>query len=499
MSNEWRKVCVAAGVALGLSWGFALPISAAGVAASDINARQSDGSTALMWAVYQGDASRVAALIKSGADIRATNDFGASPMSEAARTGNVAVLQLLLKAGADPESPNAEGQTSLLAVARTGNLEAAALLIKSGAKLEARENWGGQTPLIWAASQSQPAMIHLLLSKGANANAHATVRDWQRRVTAEGRPKDMNRGGFTALLYAAREGCLDCARELLHGKADVNLADPDGTTPLLLSLINGHWDFAKLLTESGADVNAWDFWGQSPLYVAVDMNILPAGARVELPVMDQTNGIDVIKQLLAKGANPNVQLKLRPPYRQAVFDRGADQTLIGGATPLMRAATGGDVDSVKLLLAAGALVDLPNEEGATPLNAAISAIGTRGRNKTEEQAMATVELLHAAGAEVNTWTRRGMTPAHSAAMRGWNASLKLLASYGANLDAREFDKLTPLDYALGRSRVGFLQTKPPVRLDTAALLRELGAKVDNPDLPPWPGVGTPGLRAIVPE
>jgi ankyrin repeat protein len=292
---------------------------------------------------------------------------------------------------------------------------------------------------------------------------------------------------------------LACARELLKGKADINLSDPDGTTPLLLSLINGHWDFAKFQIESGADVNAWDFWGQSPLYIAVDMNVLPAGARIELPVTDQASGLEVIKLLLSKGANPNVQLKLRPPYRQAVFDRGADQTLVTGATPLMRAATGGDIESMQLLLAAGALVDLPTEDGATPLTAAVSAVGTRGRNKTEEQAVAAVALLHAAGADVNTSTRRGMTAVHSAAFRGWHKSLEQLASYGANLDAREFDKLTPLDYALGRSRVGFLQTKPPVRLETAALLRELGAKADSPNLPPWLGVGTPGLRAIVPE
>ena len=73
------------------------------------------------------------------------------------------------------------------------------------------------------------------------------------------------------------------------------------------------------------------------------------------------------------------------------------------------------------------------------------------------------------------------------------------AGYGANLDATESDKLTPLDYAMGRSRVGFLQTKPPVRNETAALLRQLGARAETTNLPPWPGVGTPGLRAIVPE
>ena len=473
-------------------------VGAAG-AATDVNARQTDGSTALLWAVYKGDADQVRTLLKAGADASIANEFGATPLSEAARTGNTQILAMLLKAGADPKAVNQEGETALHEVARTGNIESARLLLKAGAHVDAREKWGQQTPLHWAASQNQPEMIRFLVSHGADVDARAAVRDWQRRVTAEGRPKDMNRGGFTPLLFAARDGFVDSVQALLQGKADINQPDPDGTTPLLLTLINGHWDTAKLLIDSGANVNDWDFWGQSPLYIAVDMNILPAGFRVELPTTDAANGVEVIKMLLARGANPNVQLKLRPPYRNAVQDRGADATLVTGATPLMRAATGGDVEVVKLLLDTGAMVDLPNEDNTTPLMAAVSAAGTRGKNKTEDQALAVVEVLHAAGASVNTADRRGLTAIHSAAFRGWNKIVTALAGWGANLDAKESDQLTPLDYAMGRSRVGFLQTKPPVRLETAALLRQLGAKAETPNLPPWPGVGTPGLRAIVPE
>ncbi len=338
------------------AWPASAPASTA-----DVNARQNDGSTALLWAVYAGDADRVSTLLKAGADVSLGNEFGATPLSEAARTGNTKILALLLKAGADARAVNQEGETALHEVARTGNIEAAKLLLKAGANIDARETWGGQTPLHWAASQNQPEMIRFLVSKGADPDARAAVRDWQRRVTAEGRPKDMNRGGFTPLLFAARDGYVDSVNALLQGKADINQPDPDGTTPLLLTLINGHWDTAKLLIESGANVNDWDFWGQSPLYIAVDMNILPAGYRVELPTTDTTTGIEVIKMLLTRGANPNVQLKLRPPYRNAVQDRNADATLITGATPLMRAATGGDVEVVKLLLQSGALVDCPSK------------------------------------------------------------------------------------------------------------------------------------------
>ena len=137
---------------------------------------------------------------------------------------------------------------------------------------------------------------------GARVDERSTTRDWQRRVTAEGRPKDMYRGGLTPLLFSVREGCIECARVLLDGGADINLTDPDGTTPLVMALLNVKWDTAKYLIGRGADINYWDVYGQTPLYVAIDMNTLPVGRRVELPSSDRTEGIEVIRLLLEKGA-----------------------------------------------------------------------------------------------------------------------------------------------------------------------------------------------------
>ena len=470
---------------------------------ANVREADADGTTALHWAAQQGDAELAHALIRAGGDVHAQNDFGATPMSAAAEVGGAAVLDVLLRAGADVESPNAEGQTALMSVARTGHVEAARVLLKHGANPNAAEQWGGQTALMWAAAQGQGQMIRLLLDKGAKVNARAITRDWQRRVTAEGRPKDLNRGGFTALLYAAREGCIDCARELIRRKADVNLADPDGVTPLILALMNIHWDFARyLIEETGADVNLWDFYGQTPLYAAVDMNTLPKGRRVELPATDRTAGLEIIRMLLERGANPNAQLKLRLPHRHVPYDRYTEPMLNIGVTPLIRAAKAGDIPVVKLLLEHGALPNLPNYNGDTPLMAAVGKgwinSPTRGAYYTEEQALEVYSLLRAAGADVNARTRFNETALHSAALRGWNEIVKRLVTDGAELDVADRNGLTAIDFAMGRIPKGFNERQPEVRTETAALLKSLGAKVERTDNPRWPAAPTPRIHAWVP-
>ena len=428
------------------------------------------------------------------------NDYGATPMSIAAATGNAATLKLLLDAGADVESPNAEGQTALMAVARTGSVEAAKLLISHGAQVNAVEQWGGQTALMWAAAQSQPSMVKLLVSKSADVNARGVVRNWARKVTAEGRPKDMNRGGLTPLLYAAREGCVECVKELLKGHADINLEDPHGTPPLVLALMNLKFDTAKYLIEAGADIGVWDFYGQTPLYVAVDMHVVPQGFRADVPSTDTATSMELIQLLLDRGANVNAQLKLRPPVRSLLpGDRGADvRVLTTGATPLMRAAVGAELPVMEILLKHGALVDLPLSDGTTPLFATVLTAGTRARFKTQDQALAAMRMLKAAGADPNARTAAS-TALHTVTTRGWTDVMKELASYGVDLNAKDADGLTALDYALGRARIGFLQQKPPVRNDLAKVLRDLGANVEITNLAPWPSVPTPTITAQVPE
>ena len=114
-------------------------------------------------------------------------------------------------------------------------------------------------------------------------------------MTAEPRLKSMHVGGFTPLLYAARAGCVACAKELVAGGADVELGDPRGITPLLMALLNRHFDTAAALIEGGADVNRWDWWGRSPLYVAIELNQIPDSRRRDLPALDAHTGLDVAR------------------------------------------------------------------------------------------------------------------------------------------------------------------------------------------------------------
>ncbi len=361
-----------------------------------------------MYAAANGDLELVRALIKAGANVKLETQLGTSAITEAAIIGSAPILDALLKAGADPNFKTPNGETPLMAAARSGKLDAAKVLLDAGADINAKENWGGQSALMWAAAQSQADMVKFLASKGANLDDHGKVNQWERKVIQEPRPKDMNKGGFTALHYAAREGCGLCVQYLLEAGADPDSEDPDRETPLLLALENMHFDTAAVLVKGGADLDKWDLFGRSPVYMAADVSTLPMkgnGAMAVIPSIDKLSAVDLGRMMLEKGANPNIQLKRRPPYRDVPQDRGGDQMLAQGATPLLRAARAGDDKFVALLLEYKALVDLPSKEGITPLMAAAGvdygSRVTRGRNRTDEGVLATMALLVKAGANVN--------------------------------------------------------------------------------------------------
>jgi ankyrin repeat protein len=422
-------------------------------AGTDINTPSADGTTPLHWAAHYGNTDLARRLIRAEADPNVLNDYGSSPLGEAATVANMEMLELLLDADADVNLTNPEGQTALMAVARTGNIEAARLLLAHGADVNAAETWGGQTALMWASARKHPEMVKFLVENGAEVDKRAIDRDWERRVTSEPRVKEMFQGGFTSLLYAVREDCLDCVKELLAAGADINKPDPENVSPLILALTNLHFDVAKYLIEQGADVNQWDYYGRTPLYAAADMNIVPASYRNDLPPVQNTTGIEIARMLLERGANVDYALKLYPPARNIAYDRANDYpVMITGSTPLQRAAYGGDVEMMKLLLDHGANMALANINGVSPMIALTNPGGTRNRNKSELTVMQGLDLLMVAGADINQKSGvNGETPLHTSARLNWLEVVKFLVANGADLNAKDNNGLIPLDYATGKA------------------------------------------------
>jgi ankyrin repeat protein len=451
----------------------------------DVNRRNPDGSTPLQWAVYSGDVVETKRLLRAGANVALANHYGATPMSLAAEVGNTEMLKLLLEAGANADSPNPDGQTALLAVARTGNVAAAQLLLDHGATVDAKERWGGQTALMWASARRHPKMMELLIAKGADVNARSIDRDYQRHIQAEGRPKSLDSGGLTPLMYAARENCMTCVDVLLNHKVDIDLPDPDGVSPLLVAIMNANWDLARRLIDAGADVNQWDIYGESPLQTAIDLRARIDGGRASIDAPNATKGIEIVKLLLERGANPDMQLFFQPANaRGAVYTRGV--------TPLIRAAVNADLEVVRLLLEHGADATIATADRQTPIHAVLA-----GR-AVEPQALELIKVLQKAGTDVNVIALinhreeiRGGTALHYAVRKRYKTVIKELASFGINMNAVDQDGLTALDYTQSRGFMPFMALQTPLYKEEAQLLRDLGATKLMAQSPVWPVLGPP--------
>ncbi|HUN28056.1 MAG TPA: ankyrin repeat domain-containing protein [Steroidobacteraceae bacterium] len=505
---------------------------------ANVNTPQGDGSTPLDWATYRLDVGLVKTLLRHGADPNAMNNFGSSPLTEAVKAANIELVRILLRAGAQADGANADGQTPLMLAARNGQLEIAKLLVRRGANVNAREKWRGQTALMWAAAEGYPAMTAYLVKHGAKVDVREIYNDWldkATQITSEPRAQYRPEGGLTALLYAVRSGCEGCVTALLKGGADVNKPTPEGITPLISALDNLHFGLAKDLLEHGANPRTWDWYGRTPLYVAVDMHTYirrfgpgygaqtqPAGNIAAQK--DSTTAVDIVRMLLADGVDPNVQLDLHRPGRGGNSGRFTDDLLRTGCTPLLRAAMSHDNEVVELLLEHGALVDLPNVNGVTPLIAA-AGMGMRGgpgaivpdlRGDFGPQAgldaVRTLDLLLKAGANVNarvtdtsshsgriarasTMTRRqGQTALYGAIYRGWTPVVQYLLEHGARVDVTDAVGRSPLMAAKGADGIrGF----KPVKAIIAILSEASAAREVTAISHPRPTEGPPSARNLL--
>jgi ankyrin repeat protein len=432
---------------------------------ADVNETQGDGATALHWAAHWNHLKIADLLIAAGANVNSRDDLGVTPLSLACVNGSAMMVDKLLQAGADPNAARSTGETPLMTAAYSGNLETINLLLSRGANLNAKENLRGQTALMLAIAQNHTDVAKLLIGHGAEVKARSKNR-------------------FTALLFAAQQGNVECARALLEAGADVNDTAPDGiggdtnarrlykpnteAGALLVAIDSGHSGMAKFLIEHGADVNQHGA-GRAPLHSAVQ-HAMP----------------EIVKLLLARGADPNARLERPMPFlaRSQNALTGMQVSPIG-ATPFWLAAHYDDANIMRILAAGGANPLLETRDKTTPIMTAAGVDYIEGedrygrrwyQNTTMPLQLAALEAVKAAlelGGDVNGANADGLTPMHGAAYMGSTLLTQFLFDHGAKLDMRNRRGWTPYFITQGIYIGGtFIARK-----ETGELLRKLGADV----------------------
>ena len=326
---------------------------------ADVNARSGDGSTPLLWAVDGSNAEIARILIAAKAKVDVATDLGVTPLLHAARTGDAAMVDLLLRAGANPSLAHVEGETPLMAASRSGSSVAVRALLARGAKANDTDRFQNQSALMLAAAEGHVDVAGILLEAGADPNKQARATTLSTRKNA-----DHPTGGFTALMWAARNGNDAMVRRLVKGGADLNLKNGDGASAMMIAIWNDRFDMAATLAELGADVN------DGSLYVAVEMRESTTdqfafdGSRRRPDHPNKLTALDLIKLLLDKGADPNKrftgQFHSTSMPNSDRFDN----------TPFYRAALISDVEALKVLIASKK-VDLeqsPSAASAGPVD-----------------------------------------------------------------------------------------------------------------------------------
>lgn len=438
---------------------------------ADVNTTHGDGTTALHWAAHRDDAELASLLIAAGANVNAPNDVGATPLWAATSNRGTAAVEVLLRAKANPNLALPSGETPLMTASRSGDLRAVTLLVAAGASVNAREHARGQTALMWAVSQQHSDVVKVLVDARADVHLRSNVRpqvvnrggDGNNSLTSANPPDifTIPQGGYTALLFAARQGDLESTRTLLAAGANANDTAPFGLSALTLAAHSGNGPVARLLLERGADANAPGV-GYTALHAAI--------LRGDLPL---------VTALLDHAADPNTPVLEASYARRNSADYQLPKAMIG-ATPLWLAARFHEPDMIRTLADRGANARVVMKDGSTIVMAGV--LGGSRRNRVagsfvEEPAdadqglLASVRSAVAAGADVTGANAAGDTALHLAAARGQDAVVQLLVENGASVDARNKKHETPL--ALAES--GGAGPRAAVRRSTAALLRKLGA------------------------
>ncbi len=380
-----------------------------------------------------GDAVKVEEAITNGADVNAKNNEGKTALMWAAMFGHADVAEILLKHGANVNAKDNDGWTALMKAAKYGHADVAEVLLKHGADVNANNN-NGKTALMFAAENGHADVAEVLLKHGADVNAE-------------------DDDGMTALMFAAGYGHVDVAEVLLKHGANVNAKYNDGKTALMNAAENGQADVADVLLKHGADVNAKDKYGKTALMFAEE------GRHREIISLFRSHGAKKSKpEPPAQKAEPVQETQKTPkPKPQPMSDydfielcKSGDAVKVqkaisnganvnakdnDGRTTLMYAALNGQADVAEVLLKHGA--DLNAKRPYYDCETALMDAAREGHADVAE-----ILLKH--GADVNAKDVFDRTALMWAARKGHADVAEILLEHGADVNAKAIYKNTAL-------------------------------------------------------
>jgi uncharacterized protein len=367
---------------------------------------------------------------------------GRSDVADAAMRGDVAAVRTLVTQHADVNAPQGDGATALHWAVYRDNNELTTLLVRAGANVKAA-NRDGATPLWLASVNGNAAIVSTLLDAGADPNEHLPL-------------------GRTPLMVASRAGSVAVMQALLDRGADVNAKETlRGTTALMWAADEAHPAAVKLLIERGADLNARSSpasRGRGPALgkandprkaVAAQGAAVAAGRGLDLNQLNAlTAGAGRGRGQRGGGRGGAVDEAAPDAQDDAAaaagfFRRGPAPKDGGELTALTYAVRANDLESVKLLLAAGVDVNQVTGYGWSPLLVA-----------TQNRYYKLGEYLLNHGANPNLANKGGWTPLYLATdnrniengdypVRKGDmdhlAFITLLLDKGANVNARVKD------------------------------------------------------------